>query len=198
MCRNMAPVAQHSLAMHGSLHACKTVYVHVQAVVNEDLSGEAAAMLAEIARLSAQNASLKSEVALLQQARALHAFHLSSGQDGSGMHSTCLAEVLEMPLMRPAASHARWQDGAHMDCMQCHTFRACWEGLLLVTDSDSHALLTQAPGQAIPQMPAAPGSPFTTPLAKFAAGSPGLGGVPGSGLHFVSPVSASACKVHRL
>ena len=39
------------------------------------------------------------------------------------------------------------------------------------------------------RMSAAPGSPFTTPLAKFGAGSPALGGVPGSGLHFVSPVS---------
>ena len=75
MCCKSAPLAGHSLAMHGSLQAHKAVHVHVQAVVNEDLSGEAAAMLAEIARLSAQNASLRSEVALLQQARTLHALH---------------------------------------------------------------------------------------------------------------------------
>ncbi|KAK9830576.1 hypothetical protein WJX81_000359 [Elliptochloris bilobata] len=88
-----------------------------KAVVNVDLSGEAAAMRAEIARLNAEVASFKSELALLQQ----------------------------------------------------------------------------APGQAPAHMPAAAGSPFTTPLAKFGTGGPGHGGSPaGCGLHFVSPSGHSA------
>ena len=61
---------------------------------------------------------------------------------------------------------------------------------LLPSQSRHSWVLLQAPGQAMARMSAAPGSPFSTPLAKFGAGSPALGGVPGSGLHFVSPVSA--------
>ncbi len=60
----------------------------VQAVVNEDLSGEAAAMRAEIGRLNAEVASFKSELALLQQVRE----HLQkcAGMDGGTTSSWLL------------------------------------------------------------------------------------------------------------
>lgn len=56
--------------------------------MNEDLSGEAAAMRAEIGRLNAEVASFKSELALLQQVRE----HLPkcAGMDGSTTSSWLL------------------------------------------------------------------------------------------------------------
>ena len=93
--------------MHGSLQAHKAVHVHVQAVVNEDLSGEAAAMLAEIARLSTQNASLKSEVALLQQARALHYVTHRDGKVQQ-LHCTCPAVRFLVCHSVTCSQPARW------------------------------------------------------------------------------------------
>lgn len=60
--------------------------VAVQAIVNEDLSGEAAAMRAEIARLTAEVASFKSELALLQQARGVAVLRRNE-KDGTALCS---------------------------------------------------------------------------------------------------------------
>ena len=62
--------------------------------MNEDLSGEAAAMRAEIGRLNAEVASFKSELALLQQVRE----HLQerAGMDGGTTSSWLLIIVGEV------------------------------------------------------------------------------------------------------
>ncbi len=65
--------------------------------MNEDLSGEAAAMRTEIARLNAEVLSFKSELALLQQARAAQHAH-------AGSLTACLARLC----YADQSAHAVW------------------------------------------------------------------------------------------